>query len=187
MSGQNAPTEPNGQEPNAGTGESQEPVETEPQAPASDGGDDLYEGIAEDHPVRKVITQLRKENAERRTKVNTFEERVTELESQLENATELPEVKSLVERFAGENKALKIQALQKDAAGEHKLPASLATRLQGETEEEIYADAKALAETLPEPGAPTTPTAPPRGGRTPSAPAVTPEALLEQMKSQRSR
>jgi len=49
----------------------------------------------------------------------------------------------------GELKQAKLLELKRKAATDHNLPEALAARLQGETPEEIEADAKALAETLP--------------------------------------
>jgi hypothetical protein len=56
-----------------------------------------------------------------------------------------------IEKEANE---LRLAGLRKDAAAKHKLPASLAERLKGETAEELEADAQALAAMLPKPGAP---------------------------------
>ena len=46
-------------------------------------------------------------------------------------------------------KAERLQNLKLKVAGKYQLPESLANRLQGETEDELDADAKALAELLP--------------------------------------
>jgi hypothetical protein len=50
--------------------------------------------------------------------------------------------------------AATLRALRRDVAAKTSLPAALAERLQGETEEELEADAKALLAALPKPAAP---------------------------------
>jgi hypothetical protein len=56
-----------------------------------------------------------------------------------------------------ENKRLQSERLRIDAAGKHGLPAELASRLQGETPEELEADAAKLAALLPKPAPPAGP------------------------------
>ena len=78
---------------------------------------------------------------------------------------------------AAEKKAAALEAtlaqrdhadLQRAVAQEHKLPADLASRLQGTTKDELVADAKALSALIPPP-TPTPEPAPPTPG-TPTAP-----------------
>jgi hypothetical protein len=53
-------------------------------------------------------------------------------------------------------KALELASLRRDVAEKMGVPSALAARLQGETLEELEADAKALMAALPKPGAPNT-------------------------------
>lgn len=83
--------------------------------------------------------------------------------------------KELAEAAQRERDELKAQLaardhadLQRAVAAEHKLPADLASRLQGATKDELVADAKALAALIPPP-TPTTEAAPRTPG-TPTAP-----------------
>lgn len=74
------------------------------------------------------------------------------------------EFKKLAETAQAERDALKATLTQRDhtdlqrtIAAEHGLPAEMASRLQGETREELVTDAKALAKLVAQPPAPPTP------------------------------
>lgn len=62
--------------------------------------------------------------------------------------------KQRAEKAMAEMQTLQLQALRRDVAAKVGLPPQLATRLMGETAEDIEADAKALLESLPRPTAP---------------------------------
>jgi hypothetical protein len=62
--------------------------------------------------------------------------------------------KALREAAQAEATALQLAGLKRDAAAKYKLPPALAERLRGENADEIDADAKALAVTLPKATAP---------------------------------
>ena len=88
----------------------------------------------------KEAEKLRKENEALRKK----EQARAEAEM-----TELEKEKARAEKAEAELRKLERQAMQREIAEKVGLPASLALRLQGESAEEIEADAKALLETLP--------------------------------------
>lgn len=68
--------------------------------------------------------------------------------------TELEKVQDALKAAEDKAKRLELIELQRQAAEKHKLPAALATRLQGETLAELEADAAELVKTLPKPSAP---------------------------------
>lgn len=83
------------------------------------------------------------------------------------------------EAAVAEMKALSLKALRRQIATDTGLPGGLADRLQGETEEELKADAAALLSTLPATGAP--PLDGGAGGRNKRLPNVPPwEEIQEQ-------
>lgn len=57
-------------------------------------------------------------------------------------------------QLAAEKRALEAAALRRDVASKVNLPSALIDRLQGETYEELEADAKSLIAALPKPAAP---------------------------------
>jgi hypothetical protein len=92
--------------------------------------------------------------------------------------TEQGEFKALAEAAQKERDTLAAQLAQRDhldlqraVAAEHKLPADLATRLQGTTRDELVTDAKALAKLLATP-----PDAPPAGNRPGPRPQAGPDS-----------
>ena len=88
--------------------------------------------------LRKVVAAS--EEAERKRK----EAEMSELEKAQKRAEEAEQKAAKLER----------QALQQEIAAKVGLPAKLASRLQGETPEEMEADAKEILETLPKPAKP---------------------------------
>ena len=102
------------------------------------------------------FAKLRKENAKRRADNKKVEREAQDAERKA--AEEQGEYKKLyeatlakVEEAEAEAKGLKLDALKTKVAAAVKLPAGLAARLQGETEEELTEDAKLLAAELPKP------------------------------------
>lgn len=59
-----------------------------------------------------------------------------------------------LEKLAAEKRALEAAAMRREVAAKVNLPAALVDRLQGETADELEADAKALLAALPKPAAP---------------------------------
>ena len=106
--------------------------------------------------AQDLVTGLRKENASHRTAKKKAESEAQAAERKA--AEEQGEFKKLYEAEkakteAAEAKAagLELDALRAKVATAVKLPAELAGRLQGETEDELTEDAKVLAAALPKP------------------------------------
>ena len=100
--------------------------------------------------IKDMEAALKKANAEA-AKYRKAAEAV-EAERKAKEEAELTETEKLRKRAAeleAELKSAQRSTMQRDAAAKHNLPAELATRLKGETPEELEADAKALAELLP--------------------------------------
>jgi cytochrome c556 len=105
--------------------------------------------------AKALIDKLRNEIKDLKSKAKKADE-LSEAEQKRKEA-EMTEVDRLNKQLAdaqAELKAARIATLQRDAATKHNLPAELASRLKGETPEELEADAKALAELLPKPKTP---------------------------------
>lgn len=119
---------------------------------------------------------------EERAKARTAERQLTELQNRLKEfedrdkteAQKLAEAKESAEREAA---SAKQELLRYRVAADKKLPANLAARLQGSTEEEMAADADALLEIL---GAHQQSSAPSYDGgvRKPAAPPTDMNALI---------
>lgn len=106
--------------------------------------------------AKKLIGDLRGENAGHRTAKKKAESDVQAAERKA--AEEQGEYKKLYEAAVAKQeeaeakaKGLELDALKTKVAAAVKLPAELAGRLQGETEEELTEDAKLLAAALPKP------------------------------------
>lgn len=78
-------------------------------------------------------------------------------------------------------KALELSTMRRDIAAKVGIPAGLASRLQGDTEDDIEADAKQLLATLPKPAAPSLDGAAGRGSQNSNAPS------LDEIKEQAAR
>lgn len=92
--------------------------------------------------------QNKTEEAERHyKKLSKFEEE--EKKRQEAAMSDLEKAQKKAADLEAENKRLKVDTLKQSVAAKLGLPESLALRLQGETREEIEADAKEILETLP--------------------------------------
>jgi hypothetical protein len=141
---------------------------TAPQAPASpaetdaQGGGKLPEAEAKTFTQEQVnaivATRLATEKAknEKATEDARAKAKADALKEQGEFKTLYEETVAKLEQAEAARKELQVAGLRRDAGAKYKLPAALAERLRGETPEELEADAKALAATLPKPGAPNT-------------------------------
>lgn len=93
------------------------------------------------------------EEAERHfKKLSKFEEE--EKKRQEAAMSDLEKAQKKSADLEAENHRLKVDTLKQSVAAKVGLPESLALRLQGETKEEIEADAKEILETLPKKNAP---------------------------------
>jgi len=104
----------------------------------------------------KTIEALRAEIKELKPKAKRADE-LTDAEQKKREAemTELQKMQSQFEQAQAELRALKQAELRRQVAAKVELPAVFADRLQGETPEELEADAKKILEALPK--APKTP------------------------------
>lgn len=119
-------------------------TDTTTQTPPPATGESAEERIA------RMEAALKKANAEaaaHRKKLEAIEK--AEQERKDAELTELDKTRKRLAELEAEAAKLKRAELQRQAAEKHKLPAALATRLQGETPEELDADAAELAKTLP--------------------------------------
>lgn len=99
-----------------------------------------------------LIEKLRAENKEAAKTKKRLDE--LEAEKKSKDEAEMTELQKTQKRLAdveAKNKAYERGDAQRKAAEKAGLPALLASRLQGETPEELEADAKALLESLPKP------------------------------------
>lgn len=134
-------------------------TETTTQTPPPATGESAEDRIA------RMEAALKKANAEA-AKYRKAAEAQEQAEQARKNAelSEMEKLKKQLAETAAEAAKLKRAELQRQAAEKHKLPAALATRLQGETLEELDADAEELAKTLPKANPTLPPTNPGAGG-----------------------
>lgn len=96
----------------------------------------------------KKIKELARESKERRIKLEQFE---AEEKKRIEaNLSETEREKKRADELAAENAKIKSDLIRREVIEEVGLPGSFASRLQGATKEELLADAKELAKTLPQ-------------------------------------
>ena len=155
--------------------EPQEPQE-EPQEPAKDSeSPGLWEGVSEDHPLRTEVSSLRSESAARRAEVRRLQEANEELRQQLEAGTTQEDFQAAIAEYDQKVKDAQLEAARERTARKYGLPDALVTRLAGQTEEELEADAQQLqslftAQATPPPA----PQGPARGGLDPNEQRVDP-------------
>jgi len=117
--------------------------------------------------VTERLQRAQRKAAEAEAKARTDAERKA--------AEEQGEFKKLAESLRAEleqeraaRKAAEIAGMRRDVAARQQLPAGLADRLRGETQEEIEADAELLLRALPKPAAPNINAGPATGGSKPN-------------------
>lgn len=104
---------------------------------------------AEFEKLQAALKEANKESASRRKRLEELE--AAETKRKEAEMTEAEKAQQRANALEAELKTLKRIEMQRTAAEKVGLPATLAKRLQGDTEEELEADAKALLETLPKP------------------------------------
>lgn len=170
------------QAPASGEGE-QSPTEGEPtspegaQPPADDSG--LWEGVDESHPLRKTVADLRSESAARRTENRRLQEANDELKQQLDSATSNEDYQAAIAEYDDKIKAANLEAARERTGRKFGLPDALVSRLAGDTEEALEADARELQALVAPQGAPApvpAPQDPPRGGLKPNEERMDPAA-----------
>lgn len=126
----------------------------------------LYEGIPEEHPIRAELTSVRAEAASRRSENRALQTTIDELREQLGNAKTQEEFDQAIADYDRKVQAATLEATRERVGRTYGLPDQLVSRLTGDTEEELIADAQALQGVLGNrPPAP--PKNPPSGGLNP--------------------
>ena len=105
--------------------------------------------------AKALIDKLRGEIKDLKPKAKMAEE-LSEAEKKRKEAemTELDRLTKQLEDAQAELKRSKLEILKQAAAAKHNLPAELASRLQGDTPEELDEDAEKLAKLIPKTPAP---------------------------------
>ncbi|GAA1411922.1 hypothetical protein AUR04nite_00480 [Glutamicibacter uratoxydans] len=165
--------------------EGQEPAPTNdptPTEPEKAKGDDLFEGIPADHPVRKVVSDLRGENASKRQAIHERDASLAEMTSRLEAAKTPEEFNKLVEDHAKAIAEKDLEITRKDVAREFGLPAKVESALSGKDLESLRTEAQEWQELFgkrkPAPLAPS-------GGRTPAEPVGDAQAMADDIRARR--
>jgi len=104
---------------------------------------------AEHAKVLAALKEANREAAERRKKLDAFEK--AEAERKQAEMTESERAAAKIKEYENELAQLKRRELLRKVADEAGLPSALAERLQGNTEEELKADAAKLLELVPKP------------------------------------
>ena len=104
---------------------------------------------AEFEKMQAALKEANKEAAARRKRLEELE--AAEAKRKEAEMTEAEKAQKRAQELEAKLKAYELGELQRAAAEKAGLPAQLAKRLQGSTAEELEADAKALADTLPKP------------------------------------
>lgn len=111
---------------------------------------------------REYVAALRQEAASYRVELRETKRKVDELQSAVESAksavvseaetlkAQLAERERELQAIRAQQDALQLNALRAKVAGELGLPAELAERLAGASEDELKADAEKLAKALPQ-------------------------------------
>ena len=104
---------------------------------------------AEFGKMQAALKEANKEAAARRKRLEELE--AAEAKRKEAEMTEAEKAQKRAQELEAKLKAYELTEMQRAAAEKAGLPAQLAKRLQGSTAEELEADAKALADTLPKP------------------------------------
>lgn len=155
---------------------------------ASGGG--LWDGIPENHPVRQEVRNLRQEAAAKRTENKSLQDTISELEQQTAEMKSPDEFQKAVSEAQDKVRKANLATARERFGRTHNLPESLIPRLEGETDEEIEADALRLKEDL---GIKVStkrqgpPKSPPAGGLNPADEQVANEEIVQRLlKGQRN-
>lgn len=150
--------------------------------PAGDEESKLFEGIPDDHPIRKYVPKLRNENASKRQSLHERDALNAELKTKLEASKTTEEVSQLIAEYDEKLAEKDLQIVRKDIAREFGLPAKVETALAGKDLESLRTEAKEWQELFGNrKPAPLTPT----GGRTPAEPAEDVKSLAKSIRSRR--
>lgn len=163
-------------------GENPEPTSGDPSVGENESP--LWEGIADDHPVRAEVTKLRNEAASKRNAHKDAQAENLKLQADLQAATTKEDLDRIVAEHVEKTSAAESKLARVLIGNEFGLPATLADRLQGATEEELREDAKAVAALL---GGrePQLDPLDPAGGRTPRTSEPTASSLAASIRANR--
>lgn len=125
---------------------STETVEQKQEAPQTETVETLK---AQLDNVSKALKEANAEAAKRRKKLDEIE--AAEAKRKQDEMSEADKVKAELEAARQELTNLRRERLQREAAEKAGLPPALASRLQGETLEDLVTDAKAVLEAIPKP------------------------------------
>lgn len=124
--------------------EAEDTATQEPETPQADSTEDP---VAELEKARAALKAANAEAAARRKKLEAYE--AAEEERKKAEMSEIDRLKLEAEQLEAENAKLKRSNLQKEIAEKIGLPAAFADRINGETLEDMEADAQALLEAMP--------------------------------------
>lgn len=181
-----APTEPQGTTNPADNPAGDPPAEPAPKGDDQQGGGDLWEGIPEDHPVRKKVADLNAESAARRVEARSLQEAKDELEAKIAELKTPEEFAAAIDEYKGKVAKAELEATKERVGRTYGLPDALVARLAGDTEEAIVEDAKALQALVSPNTPPPTPKDPPRGGLQPEKKALSAAEMAKKIASSRA-
>lgn len=107
----------------------------------------LEQVAAELEAARKALKDANREAADRRKKLEAYEK--AEQEKAAAELSETDKLKKQLEETAAKLRAVELNNLKQRTAAAVGLPPELADRLQGETEDDLKADAEKLAKLMP--------------------------------------
>ena len=131
--------------------------------PANTAAETVAVSKAEFDKLQAALKEANKEAAARRKRLEELE--AQEAQRKEAEMTETEKATKRAQELEAKLKAYELAEMQRAAAEKAGLPAQLAKRLQGSTAEELEADAKALADTLPKPTKTANPTNPGANGQ----------------------
>lgn len=139
--------------PGAGT----PPAEPKQPAPQTAGSGDKGAAGSEktftQDDLNRIIDDRLQRERRKYTDYDQLKESVSTFEQQMAKRDEqLAALKTQLDQITAAAKQAQAESLRTKVAARHKLPEALAERLRGETEEDLEADAKSLAELLPKGG-----------------------------------
>lgn len=180
-----------GQEPAGGAQSAEDATQEETSTSNTEGSTEgengntsaLWEGIADDHPVRAEVANLRREAAAKRATAQQVKQENETLKASLAEAKTADEVQALIAEYDEKIAGLQQSALRESVARKHKLPDDLAELLRGDDEAALEAHAETLAKYAPRSSAP--PQAPPSGGKVPNEPSVSVDDLVNKVRAHR--
>lgn len=129
--------------------EAKEPEAKEPEAKEPEGKGAQEPEKKPDAPAMSLEDAL-EEVTKTRGEAANYRVRAREAEEALAKAKTLDEVNEIVAKMTSDREVSERALLVENVALKHSLPEALAARLQGATREELEADAKVLAELIPE-------------------------------------